>query len=478
MINRVRKYIRRHGMLKRGDRVIVGVSGGADSMALLSVLHRLRDELAVTLVVAHMNHGLRGSESDADGDLVGNTAATLGLPFHERRVDIGSLAKREGLSLEDMARRERYGFFHHLLQDLPADKITLGHQRHDQAETVLMNLIRGAGSRGLRGILPVRENVLIRPFLDVSREEILAYLDGESIPYREDSSNQSGEFLRNRIRLDLMGQMKRYNPRIEARLCDLAETMRLENDFLERETTGALKRLGVSGGGDTALRIGDMRELHGAMQRRVIKAVLERRSQRQNGISRVHVDAVARLLERGRVGQMLSLPFDTEVFRQYDGLLFREKTRRRSKRAESGERNGARPPGIVPPFQGAFRYRIDDIPANILIEETGMRLRLTKTGAPACDLKSENVVLLDYKKITFPCEIRNIRSGDRFRPLGMGGTKKLRTFFADRKVPREIRKETPLLVDGEKVLCVVGITVSDTAKITPSTKTCLKIEMI
>lgn len=479
MINKVRKYILQYGMLQKGDRVIVAVSGGADSMALLSVLHRLTNELGFELVVAHLNHGLRGREADADAELVRQTAENKGLPLFCKTVDMGVLAKQAGLSLEDTARKERYAFFYQLIKDVPADKIALGHQFHDQAETVLLNFLRGAGSRGLRGILPMRDQVLVRPLLGIKREEILAYLGKEEIAYREDGSNRSSLFLRNRIRHDLLPYLKKYNPRVEERLHGMAETMRIENNFLEAETAAILKRWQVDiDSEEINIFIDNFLNLHEAMQRRVIKSILESRSQEQNGINQAHVSAVVGFVRDGHVGQQLSLPFATEVLRQYDRFIFRKKGQRRSK--EGILQNHDAPDDLVLDnhYTGKFEYTIKSIPAEIEIKETGTRLRLTKTEPTSHDLKTRDITYLDYEKFRLPLIIRNIRPGDRFYPLGMAGTKKVKSFFIDKKIPREIRHGIPLLVDRENILWIADLAISDMAKVTPATRICLKIEII
>ncbi len=478
MINKVRAYILQHKMIEKGDRVIVAVSGGADSMALLSVLHRLRDDLAIELVAAHLNHGLRGRDADEDAALVKRVAEASGLPYFDKKVDVGALAKRKGLSLEDAARRERYAFFYHLLRQVPADKIATGHQMHDQAETVMLNLLRGTGSRGLRGIVPVRNQVLIRPCLKISRAEILDFLEQEGIPYREDESNQSELFRRNQIRHDLLPHLKQFNPRIEERLHDLAEIMRVENDFLEAQTALNLEKCQPDSPSKAqAVNIQEFLALHEAIQRRIVKSILERRSQEQTGINQVHVGAVIRLCRDGHVGQKLSLPFATEVFRDYDRIIFMESRKVRSSRDMASylyETSKGKPEKGPTDYD----YPINTLPTEVVIRETGARVRLSKIERGSDDLTEQGFNLLDFDKIKFPVIIRHFRSGDRFQPLGMTGTKKLKSFFIDRKVPQEARKGIPLLADRKNILWIGGMAISESAKVTPATRICLKIEII
>jgi tRNA(Ile)-lysidine synthase len=479
MINKVRKYIRKYDLFQKGDRVIVGVSGGADSMALLSVMNRLKDELGIDLVVSHLNHGLRDRESDDDCEWVKRTSDALGLSFLSKKIDVGELSQQTGMSLEDTARRERYAFFYQLLQDIPANRIALGHQFHDQAETVMLNLLRGAGARGLRGIMPIRDHVLVRPLLGIKRDEILAYLEKEKIDYREDESNQSELFLRNRVRHELLPYMKKYNPQIEGRLHSLAETMRIENDYLEEQISAILKRWEVGlESEEIVILIEDFQNLHEAMQRRVIKSILESRSQEQNGIGQTHITAVIDLARDGHVGQKLSLPFTTEVLRTYNQLVFKKQIHRRSKERALHDRENSQDIGLKDLCPGLFEYPVSKIPDEIEIKEAGTRLRLTTTGPMLYDFKAPISACIDYDKIEFPIIIRNIRPGDRFLPLCMTGSKKIKSFFIDRKIPRELRQRVPLLVDRKAILWIAGMAISDRVKVTTSTSTCLKIEII
>jgi len=479
MIKKVREYIHRYGMFKEGDHVIVGVSGGPDSMALLWMMNRLKAELGITLMVAHLNHGLRGRDSDEEAEWVKCQTAELGLPFFLKKVDIGTISGQIGLSVEDTARQERYAFFFQLLNDLPADKIALGHQFHDQVETVLLNFLRGAGSRGLRGILPVRDRVLARPLLAIKRDEILAYLKNEKIGYREDGSNRSALFLRNRIRHDLVPYLKQYNSRIEEGLYGLAETMRAENDFLEAQTAAVLKQCAVDlSAGEIHLNPNDFCHLHDAIQRRVIKSILESRSGHRNGIAQSHVNAVMRLIRNGHVGQRLSLPFQTEVLRQYDKIIFKKQMRLLSGDEQPIPVGGQDNIPFEDRRSESFSYPVVDMSDEVEIKETGTRLRFTLTDGWVQDFMVPNIAHIDFDKIAFPLIIRNMRPGDRFQPLGMEGTKKLKAYFIDRKVPRESRKKIPLLTDRQCILWIAGMDTSEKVKVTESTRTVLKIEII
>jgi len=204
MLGKIRHTVQKFEMLKWGDHVIAAVSGGPDSVALLQALVLLSPEYNLTLTVAHLNHGLRGAESDAEEQLVRRLSRERVIPCTVKRVNLGARQGKEKRSLEDMGREERYIFFSNLAKEIGATRIALGHQREDQAETVLMHLIRGSGLEGLKGITPVREGIYIRPLLELSRRDILEFLRARDLPFLEDSSNSEDQFLRNRIRHQLI----------------------------------------------------------------------------------------------------------------------------------------------------------------------------------------------------------------------------------------------------------------------------------
>ena len=240
MLNQVRKTIETHSMLDQGDHLVVAVSGGPDSVALLQILARLTDEYRLRLTAAHLNHGLQGGRSGREEAFVRRLSAGMGIACICKTVDIGSLQRGKGRSLEEIGREERYRFLDETAEQCGAVKIAIGHHRDDQAETVLIHLLRGSGPEGLRGILPVRDGRIIRPLLDVGRAEILEFLRREGLPYMTDSSNVSPVFLRNRIRNELIPELTaNYNPRLVAGLCQTAGIIRREDDYLQ----GVVRRI-------------------------------------------------------------------------------------------------------------------------------------------------------------------------------------------------------------------------------------------
>ena len=242
LVAEVQRFVEAHELLCPGAKVIVSVSGGADSMALLFLLHRLESTYHLTLIVAHVNHQLRGNEAIRDARFVERYADKLGLPFHKMDVDVKALKRRTGLSPQHAARQLRYGALQSLFRSLAATHIALDHTADDQAETLLMRLLRGGGPAGLAGI-PAKRMPFIRPLLQVHRHSILEYLRATGIPWVEDSSNMSRNYLRSRIRLDLIPTLRAYHPNIAQRLHHMADMLRADNDVLEQQTEDLAKQV-------------------------------------------------------------------------------------------------------------------------------------------------------------------------------------------------------------------------------------------
>ena len=240
MIKEVGKTIKKQNMLEAGERVVVAVSGGPDSVALLKVLDMLSREYKLTLIAAHLNHGLR-DEADSEEQFVRKLSNEMGITFESKKADIISYRKGSGKCVEDISRDVRYDFLNDVAKRQNAQKIALGHHLNDQVETVLMNFLRGSGPDGLKGMLPVRDSLYIRPLLGVSRKKILSFLESRKISYMTDTSNTESHYLRNRIRHLLIPQLEmQYNPHLYYSLANMAEIMRLENDYIENETDIAM----------------------------------------------------------------------------------------------------------------------------------------------------------------------------------------------------------------------------------------------
>lgn len=468
-------------MLDIGDKVVAAVSGGPDSVALLGTLIMLSREYNISLIAAHFNHGLRGRESDEEEVFVRRLCRAMGVTFESGYCDISALSEIKRGSLEDICRNERYKFLENVRKKHNADKIALGHNLNDQAETVVMKFLRGSGTAGLRGILPVRDEIYIRPLVAVNREEILKFLKKEELDYVVDSSNSENRYLRNRIRNTLIPLLKEnYNPCLEETLGRMSEIIRVEDDYIKSKVEDILARWGIARHkGDITIKIPKLVKLHEALQRRVIQTLLQDCSQYDiishsgrggiggfsaKPVGYLHVKSVMDMIAGGRPNCALDLPSGIEVKREYDQLRISKRQKGEQEFSDVSE-------------SGGF-YHTVEIPGRVDIKESGIKADfdlIDKT--PVIDFGAASCAFMDYEKISFPLIIRSIRTGDRIQPLGMKGTKKISAFLIDQKIQRNRRKRIPLLVDQESVLWIMGIRLSERARITGKTRKVVKIEI-
>lgn len=302
MIKKIRKTIADCSLLEGGDHLLVAVSGGPDSVALLRVMVLLASDYELRLTAAHLNHGLRGAEACREEEFVRGLCTGMGIACICKTVDIRTLQKGRGMSLEEVGRDERYRFLAETAETCGARKIATGHHRDDQAETVLINLLRGSGLEGLKGIPPVRDGRIIRPLLYVGRGEILEFLRQEGLTYMTDSSNRSPLFLRNRIRHELIPELAlRYNPGIVEALSHTAEIIRRDDDYLQAVVRQVLSQWGiVPGATEIRLPLASLLDLHEALQGRVLKCLLETAALPGYGIGFRHIEAVLAFIRRQR----------------------------------------------------------------------------------------------------------------------------------------------------------------------------------
>lgn len=334
---KAKRTIDRYKMLSPGDTVLVGVSGGPDSMALLYLLLDIREEYGVTLKIAHLNHGFR-QEAVQEAEFVVKMASSLGLEAIIRTIDVPAVKEREGLSAQEAARSVRYAFFEETARNTGSNKVALAHTSDDQAETVLMRLLRGAGPLGLSGIPPVRETgvpgTIIRPLIDCSRKEVEGYISEKNIPFVTDSSNLKMDYLRNRVRMELIPFLEGYNPNIKDTMVRTAELAGMDNQFLDMEVEKAFTSCqlpvvsGQENSEDVTMAFKSLKSLHPAISSRVIrKGILAVKGDLKR-ISFQHISDVLNLIHSGEGRWSLHLP-DITVSREHDRVIFkREKGRR------------------------------------------------------------------------------------------------------------------------------------------------------
>lgn len=444
--------IQQHALITPGDRILVGVSGGPDSLALLHALVELREELQCTLHVAHLDHRLRGQESEADARFVSEHADRLGLPVTMEAADVTT--EDDSSSLEARARAVRYAFFERVADQVEADRIALGHNADDQAETVLMRVLRGAGISGLAGI-PIRRERYIRPLLNTPRSQIEAYLAELQLTARQDASNQDTAFLRNRIRHELLPLLEtEYNPSLRTslrRLAELAAADDLYLDSLARERLTS--QMDCEDDGLVSIDLAVMAGVHLSLKRRMVRLMLEQVHPQLADIGYEHIEAILELVDGDRPNARLDLPHSIQVVRAYDRLSCRWD-------CVSLPSNQYEIPLVIP--------GTTPLPTGRLVS--------TFVDLPDQFPDGRNEVLIDAASLADEAVVRTRRPGDRFQPFGMDGHQKLKDFLMAQRVPLEERDQIPLVVSGEAVLWVVGFRLSETCRVTEQTRRTVRLQ--
>jgi len=443
MLEKVWATISENRLILPGELVIVGVSGGPDSLALLHALSILSKRGNFSLHTAHLNHSFRGQEADDEAMWVKKTSESWGIPCTVIKEDVPAIAKKEGLSPQEAGHRVRKEFFLTLLHRLKAQKIALGQQADDQAETILMHLLSGAGSEGLQGIR-LASFPFIRPLLFITRQEIEEYCRLNGLEPRQDPSNSKNIYLRNRIRNQLMPWLKEnINPNLVASLQKTAAILQSEEDYW-RELVAEFAREHIKReeSGDVKLVLAAFNGQPVALQRRIIRTVCQEITGEQ-GLAFFHVEEIRKLALQGQVGKRLDLPGELLVVRDYRELLFTLNYQEQP--------NG----GIQP--------RKLKIPGKVLVPETGQLITATiRSEKPEAGVNRVWLPLEDHEMPDLCCRSR--QTGDWLTPLGMTGRKKLKEFFIDRKVPRPMRERLLLIAMGKEVIWIPGLAVSNRMK--------------
>lgn len=453
MLRKVGNYIRLHKLLNPGDTVIVAVSGGADSVALLDVLASLKP-LSLRLIVAHLNHCLRGAESDADEAFVCKLAQRYGTSFVTSAVDVKTLSRQEKLSLEEAGRIARYRFFGEIATSCNARCVAVAHHADDQAETVLMRLIRGTGGSGLVAMSPGSGSV-IRPLLAVTRAEIENYLEQKGLQHRIDQSNTDLNFLRNRIRHELIPFLKNYNPAIAERLATTAEALSEDERILESVTTRALRNHAVIGAAEVTLAVAGTDLEPPAIRIRMYRQAVQQLKGDLSRVGSTHLYDIDALLMTGKPNGRLNLSDGIVVVRRYGQMVF---SRENEVAAEPYALTIEGPGSYVLPGGGVLTIDVAVPPRNWL-------------DVP------EQVAYIDGDAVPFPWQIRTFAPGDSLVPLGMERRKKVKNVFIDRKVPLVARRRIPLFFSGETLFWIGGIMLAASGRLTASTSLVLKVEI-
>jgi len=452
---KVKKIIEKYSMISPGDKILVAVSGGPDSVCLLHILNRLARDMSLVLHVVHINHGIRKRESRREEKFVKQLADGVGLPITAKSLDVPSYARRKKLTVEEAGRDMRYRALESLATKLGIKKIALGHTASDQVETVLMHLLRGSGPQGLSGMAPVRSlgsSSIIRPLIEINREEILKYLKENNLTFCLDSSNRRTEYFRNKIRLKLLPLLrKNYNRNIEGALLRLSEISKEENAYWDSVVERVFHNVISMESGKISVDFKRFLRYNVVIQRRVLHRLL-------GGIVGLgQIEAIRGLAHKSSQGKRICLGKKFSVRKEGNFLTFSSSPEGRFKR---------------------FDYPIR-VPGKNEIRELDLTVNTRILSSHPVSHRVANTAYFDVDKVNWKgLALRNRREGDRFRPFGLRGTKKLSDFFIDRKISRSLRDRIPLLVDGDDILWVLGIQRADKARITEDTRKVLEVQFV
>ena len=463
IIQKVKKTIQKHSMLFPDERVLVAVSGGPDSVALFHLLWELREELRIQLVIAHYHHELRGRDADMDEQLARQMAEKFKVEFIAGRAEPEWWKKLKG-SIEELARNMRYEFLVKSAIETKASKIALGHNADDQAESVLINLLRGSGLLGLAGMPPVRDR-FIRPLIEVSRKEILDYCWDRGLAFRVDRTNRDKRFLRNRIRSELIPMLKTFNPSIVSALVKTSELLREDEKILEEHSKKAFSRLAKIQPGQINFSMKEFMLEPASIRRRLVRLAIQKLKKDLRRIEALHIFEMEELMYSGKASFALDMPERIKIFKSYDQL--------------SIKLAGAKKPSAFEPVKltipADLKIRLNDEFELALKIEPSDYAQFLKSGVKKqqrgsiFDLGAEQI-FLSLDNISSQLWLRAPKPGDRIQPLGMKGHKKLKEILQSLKVPRQLRPIYPLVVDDQESLWVPGFEISEKTRIAPDSK--------
>lgn len=459
------RFIRQHRLVTGGEKLAVAVSGGPDSVCLLHILSALQKELDIELHIAHLNHQLRGNASDADAAYVAALARRLKIPATIESHDVKAYRVRHRISLEEAAREVRYSFLAQVAAAIGAARVAVGHTADDHVETVLMHLLRGSGTRGLRGLLPVNRwrsagnnLVIIRPLLELNREETTAYCRRHHLAPRTDASNLSAEPFRNRIRRQLLPELRKYNPQVAEALLRTARIAADDTDFINEEVVRLWGKVARRERDAVVIDKAGMAALPSALKRHLLRAAVASLLVNLKDIEADHIESIMDALDKS-AGKVIGLPDGLDFTIEYDRYVL------------SPDASSLCP---FPVLAGETELIIPgrtavsgwDIQADVISPPAA------KAGAETSDFTA----FFDYDVTGKKISIRPRSPGDRFQPLGLGQPKKLNEFMIDAKIPQAWRHRIPIVASPQQVIWVVGWRIDARARITENTREVLRLE--
>jgi tRNA(Ile)-lysidine synthase len=442
LLGQMKRTIQAHRLLQIGDRLVVAVSGGPDSVALLHGLWQLREEYQLQLAAAHVNHQFRGEEAEEDSRYVQRICQEWGIPCFVQSVNVPQVIAETGLNPQEAARQVRYRFLYQVARDIDRAKLVTAHHADDQLETMLMRFVRGTGMEGMAGI-PMRRMEdgveIIRPLLEITREQIEQYCLAHHLTPRQDYSNVSDKYFRNRVRKYWIPLMRKENPHVAQSAVHLAEMLRVENDYLQQESEAKLAGIIEEQSMNTiVIRQNDFLVHHVALQRRMIKLILSyllKSDIKETGYA--HIENIRQIITDAHPAACLHLPGNLQVRREYQRVIF----------------SSISDTTLIPPYIYSL-----DVPGQTYVPELDLTIRCYYgKREEEGNLPKGSFAVFDPDRIKGNLYIRQRRAGDRMTVKGMNGTKKVKDILIDMKIPRRMRDQIPLLTDDEHILWIPGV---------------------
>lgn len=456
--NKVMDTVRRESLIKKGDRIIVALSGGPDSVCLIHILSKISKEYGFTLYAAHFNHQIRGIAAHRDALYAMEFCDSLGIRCFLKSMDVPSYAKEKKLTMEEAARILRYEMLFQLKKETGADKIAVAHNLDDQAETVMMRIMRGTGLNGIKGMDYKRPDGIIRPLMDVLKHDIEKYCKDNKLEPRIDHTNLEDEYTRNKIRIHLLPYIEReYASNIKEILSRMANGLREDSCFIEKTADERYKNLSSVIDKDTVRIDLDLIEYEDiSIAKRILRNAYKDLEGSYKGLETVHLDDILDLIQNPKKEARINIPKGIIADKRGSYLYI---TRKEVKTE-------------------IIEYEME-IPVNrsVIIQELGIKVEAQRISKEKSKMFStgNSTKSFDVDKISGKLKIRNRRNGDKIKPLGLGGTKKVKDILIDSKVPLENRNNVPVICDDEKILWLAGYCMSEEAKISDSTKEVIRI---
>ncbi len=455
IFEKVLSTINKHKLIEDGDKIVLGLSGGPDSVCLLHILNRLKEQMNIDIYAAHLNHQIRGIEAQKDALYVSKLCDEMGITFFVKSINVPKYCSDKGLSIEEGARKLRYEMFDEIKQKTRANKIAVGHNLNDQAETILMRIMRGTGLQGLRGIEYIREGGIIRPILDIERKDIEKYCEEHNLNPRIDESNLENIYTRNKVRLELIPYMKdNFNPNVIESIVRMSNSLKSDSDYIENESEIKYKEVSNNMEESTSIDIKLYRDLHNSIKTRVLRKAIKEILGDTNFIDQKHIEDIMCLEDDNKIDKKITLPRGLFAYRRKNNIILTTRE--------------------IINEEVEFCY---NIPSNgfIKIKELDMivetqTMSIDRYKSMKTDKSSKG---FDFNKVKGGITVRSRKQGDKIK-LPMG-SKKIKELFIDLKIPREDRCKVPIITDNEDIICVGDQRISENYKIDMNTKEVLKV---